>query len=216
MKNRVLLICILIVLSMAALTALVYPALPATITLHWDLHGRPNGFGPPAYLFGNVGLMAFVLLIWGLKAQLSPARFTVDSFAATYWRIGLLTIVFLAVVHCLLLWVALAPGQTLQRTLAGALAVFIGLAGNVMGKLRRNFWLGVRTPWTLASDRVWYATHRFAGRSMVIGALLSLAAVLAGAPLAASLGLVLAGVLAPLPYSLWLYKKMEGDGRLAQ
>ena len=52
-----------------------------------------------------------------------------------------------------------------------------------MGKVRRNFWVGIRTPWTLASEQVWYSTHRFAARTMVAGALLSLAATWMGLPL---------------------------------
>lgn len=215
MKNRVLLVCIILVLAMAALTAALYPLLPATVALHWDMHGRANGFGPRVFLFGNVGVMAAVLLLWTWRPLLSPARFTVDSFLATYWRLGLLVMLFLAFVHCMVLWVALTPGETLQRAIAAAVAVFIGLIGNVMGKVRRNFWIGVRTPWTLASERVWYATHRFAGKTMVGGAVLSLAGVLGGLPMVVTLGGAVAGVLAPVLYSLWLYKKMEGDGRLS-
>src|SRR5258708_28004997 len=49
------------------------------------------------------------------------------------------------------------------------LFIFIG---NYLGKLRRNFWAGIRTPWTLASDVVWERTHRFGGWLFVIGGLL--------------------------------------------
>src|SRR4029077_5688670 len=53
------------------------------------------------------------------------------------------------------------------------------VVGNVMGKVRPNHWLGIRTPWTLADDRVWDRTHRFGGWLFVIcGALLAIVAVL--------------------------------------
>jgi uncharacterized membrane protein len=89
-------------------------------------------------------------------------------------------------------------------------AVFIGLLGNVMGKVRRNFWIGIRTPWTLASDRVWYATHRFAARTMVGSAALALAALLLGLPVWLCIGLPIAGTLLPAAYSLLLYRRIEG------
>lgn len=155
-----------------------------------------------------------MLLLWAWRPQRSPARFTVASFLATYWNVGLLVTVFLASVHCMVRWVALSPGETLQRAIFGAVAVLIGLVGKVMGKLRRNFWIGIRTPWTLASERVWYATHRFAGRSMVGAAVLSLAVVVCGGPLALAPIVVVAGVLAPALYSLWVYRKLADTGRL--
>ena len=83
-----------------------------------------------------------------------------------------------------------------------------------MGKVRRNFWIGIRTPWTLASERVWYATHRFAAKTMVVGALLSLAGVIAGLPLSLCLVLALAGAIVPALYSLAAYKRLERSGNL--
>jgi uncharacterized membrane protein len=95
----------------------------------------------------------------------------------------------------------------MNRAMFGGLAVFIGLLGNVMGKVRRNFWIGIRTPWTLASERVWHSTHRFAAKTMVIGALLSLGGVFAGLPIPWCLALVMAGLLVPVLYSLVVYKR---------
>jgi uncharacterized membrane protein len=51
--------------------------------------------------------------------------------------------------------------------------------GNVLGKLRSNFFVGIRTPWTLSSEHVWDQTHRWAGRLFVGAA--AVLAVLAGA-----------------------------------
>lgn len=214
MKHRIVWLCIALVASMAVLTAFVYAALPATVAIHWDLHGNVNGVAPRAFLFCLVGLMAAVLLLWLWLPSLSPARFGVDSFFGTYWRVGLLVVRLLAFIHAMLLWGALSAAAPMQRALPAGVAVFIGLLGNVMGKLRRNFWVGIRTPWTLASERVWYATHRLAGKTMVGGALLSLAGSLAGLPLAWNIGVAIAGVLAPAAYSWWAYKRIEGHGAL--
>jgi uncharacterized membrane protein len=104
--------------------------------------------------------------------------------------------------------------MSMNRALFGGIAVFIGLLGNVMGKVRRNFWIGIRTPWTLASEKVWYSTHRFAGKTMVLGAILSLAGVVAGLPIGVCLALAIAGVLVPALYSLLVYKRLERSGSL--
>jgi uncharacterized membrane protein len=104
-----------------------------------------------------------------------------------------------------LLW-GLAHGahgaQDSTRVLAGGISLAVILLGNVFGKLRRNFWFGVRTPWTLADERVWYATHRLAGKTMVAGGLLALVAVLGGLAVGVAMSFLLLGALVPMGYSL--------------
>lgn len=215
MKHRVLLLCIALVCAMAVATAACYARLPALVPMHWDMQGQVNGMGPRNFLFGHVALMAAVVLLWALLPAWSPRRFAIEPFAATYWRIGLLVVGLLAFIHAMLLWGALSGSLPMARILAGGVAVFMGLLGNVMGKVRRNFWIGIRTPWTLVSEQVWYATHRLAGKTMVGSALLALAGVVGGLPVAWCTGLVLAGVLLPALYSLLLYKRYERNGKLA-
>jgi uncharacterized membrane protein len=210
LKHPVFILCACIVLAVAALTAWLYPSVPPTIAVHWDIHGNVNGYGPRGFLFGEVLMMAAMLLLWIVLPHLSPQRFTVDTFTDTYWRIGLIVTGLLAFIQCMLLWAALSPAAPMERWLAGGIAVFIGLLGNVMGKVRRNFWIGIRTPWTLASDRVWYATHRMAAYTMVGSAVLALAALLLGLPVWLCIVLPVAGTLLPAAYSLLLYRRIEG------
>jgi uncharacterized membrane protein len=83
----------------------------------------------------------------------------------------------------------------------------------VLGKVRRNFWMGVRTPWTLASDAVWIATHRLAARLLVAGSLAGAIALWLGAPVEVGFFLLLTALLIPAGYSLLLYKRLEREGR---
>ena len=78
---------------------------------------------------------------------------------------------------------AVAGEVVITRAMLAGLMIMFGLMGNVMGKVRRNFWVGVRTPWTLASDRVWNDTHRLAGQLFVGAAVIG-----AGAPRAGGRG----------------------------
>jgi uncharacterized membrane protein len=82
-----------------------------------------------------------------------------------------------------------------------------------MGKLRRNFYLGIRTPWTLTSERVWNETHRFAARITVAGGMVGLALSIAGLYLWALLA-ILVPLLASVVYSLVIYKQLERRGEL--
>jgi uncharacterized membrane protein len=99
-------------------------------------------------------------------------------------------------------------------TIAGAYLLF-ALLGNVLGKVQRNFWVGVRTPWTLASETVWTQTHRMAAWLFVAAGLLGFVATLAGhSGLWLFVGLIAAIALGPVVYSLVLYKRLERQGRL--
>jgi uncharacterized membrane protein len=214
MRNRYLLWCALVVLATMAFTLALYAQLPARIPTHWNSQGQIDGYGPRHFVFLHTVFMVVFMLIWLALPSLSPNRFTVDTFNATYWHICLIVVALLGYIQCVLVWGAYSPAMPMNRALFGGIAVFIGLLGNVMGKVRRNFWIGIRTPWTLASEKVWYSTHRFAGKTMVLGAVLSLAGVVAGLPIGVCLALAIAGVLVPALYSLLVYKRLERSGSL--
>jgi len=73
-----------------------------------------------------------------------------------------------------LLWAAVAGPIDITRALLAGVLLMLALIGNVLGKVRRNFWIGVRTPWTLANERVWNDTNRLAGRLFVAAAVVGL------------------------------------------
>jgi uncharacterized membrane protein len=89
--------------------------------------------------------------------------------------------------------------------------VFFALIGNLLGKVRRNFWMGIRTPWTLASEEVWIATHRLGARLMVAAGIAGAVCVALGVPLPVCFALLIGSLLIPVLYSLWLSKKLEGQ-----
>jgi uncharacterized membrane protein len=214
MRNRYLLLCGVVVLATLAFTLTLYGQLPARIPTHWNAQGQIDGYGPRYFVLWHTAFMLVFILVWTVLPWLSPKHFTVDSFNATYWHICLILVALIGYIQCVLVWGAYSPSMPMDRALFGGIAVFMGLLGNLMGKVRRNFWIGIRTPWTLASERVWYSTHRFAAKTMVAGALLCLGGIFAGLPLMVCLALVLAGLILPALYSLVIYKRFEKQGTL--
>lgn len=212
MTRKYYIAAILLTLAAFAATALVYPHLPATIVRHWDLHGRPNGYSPrwTIFLF-PAGMAAFTLFTWFLPS-LSPRHFEVDSFRNTYLQIMLIIVGLLAFATGSTLWSNLGHNVSIKWALIVVCVLFV-LLGNLMGKVRRNFFIGVRTPWTLASDRVWYATHRLAGKTFVIGGLTGLLLVVLGLG-AWMVVALLTGAFIPVFYSFYFYKQLERRGEL--
>ncbi|QOY93167.1 SdpI family protein [Massilia sp. UMI-21] len=214
MKKRFILVCLAALLLVAGMIAFVYPELPARVPLHWNAAGQADGWGARHLLLIYLALLAATSLLWLVLPLLSPRRFAVDSFEATWWFTGMAMVCLLAYVQCVHLWAAWKPGLPMERAVLGGIGLFFVLIGNVMGKVRRNFWLGVRTPWTLANERVWYATHRLAARTMVAGGLLTLAAALSGLPGQVAVAALIVAALVPVVFSLVYYKRLERAGTL--
>jgi uncharacterized membrane protein len=196
-------------------TVVAYPHLPSSVATHWDIHNQPNGYSPKwaLYLIGP-GLMAGIMLLMYFLPWLSPKHFAVDSFRSTYFQIMLTLVGMLAYFYSVTLWAGIGHSLDVGRAIVGGACLLFALLGNVMGKVRRNFYIGVRTPWALANERVWNATHRFAAKTFVAGGLAGLALTadgLAGWP---ALAVLMAGALVPIPYSLVCYKQLERRGEL--
>lgn len=215
-------LCIVLTVATLAASLILYPQLPEKIPTHWNIQGQIDAYGPKQWAaFMVPAMMAGLLLLFWAIPYLSPKHFEVDSFRSTYWFIILVVTVMMAFVHGLTLWAALADQQKpvdITRLLLAGLLIMFALIGNVMGKVRRNFFVGVRTPWTLASERVWNDTHRLAGRLFVGGAILGLLADILPLPLPAVtiavVAIIIVSAATPAVYSLLLYKRLERRGEL--
>jgi len=196
-------------------TAVTYPHLPAAVPTHWDAHGNVNGWSARWTLFViDPAIMAGLLLVFAVLPWLSPKHFEVDSFRSTYLYIMVAILAMVAYIHGLILAAGLSWAIDTTRAVEGGVCLLIALLGNVMGKVRRNFYVGIRTPWTIANEQVWNATHRFAAKTMFAGGVLGLIAAILGAPFWLPITMILVATLLPAIHSLVLYKQLERRGEL--
>jgi uncharacterized membrane protein len=217
MKTRYFGACIALFAIALAATILAWPHLPERVPLHWNVHGEVDGWGPRGMLMLlGPGAMLAELAIFAVLPVLSPKRFEVEAFLRTYLRIMLAAILLAGYITAVLLFAGLTGHVDVSSALLGGVSVVLVFVGNLMGKVRRNFFIGIRTPWTLASERVWHDTHRLAGKTLVAAGLASFAAALWGglAGIAAWIALVLAGALVPVAYSFVHYRALERGGGL--
>jgi uncharacterized membrane protein len=215
MNRQHLLANIVLIVAAIALTAFCWPHLPESIAIHWNLAGEADGWGTRWTLWlSGPGLMALLLALGAALPYLSPRDFSVDRFGATAGHIVTLIVAMIGGMHVLLLAGNFGMDLDIARIVPAGVFVLLILIGNPLGKVRRNFYIGIRTPWTLASERVWYATHRMGARVMVAGGACGLMAVVLGAPAAVIVTLLVALALLPVLYSLMLYKRLEREGQL--
>jgi len=213
MKTRSAVISVLAILAAGlAAWAAVYGRLPARIPIHWNIHGQVDGWagkGTPLTILAGVVLLFLLFILAG--EWMSPVSFKISPFRETFNYVMVICAALMLHIHAIVLLSGLHPDRNFGRWLVGGLFVFFALIGNLLGKVRRNFWVGIRTPWTLASEEVWIATHRLGARLMVAAGLAGAVCVALGVPLPVCLALLMASLLIPVFYSLWLSKKLEGQ-----
>ena len=168
------LIIILILLGFA-LGAYFYPSLPDRVPIHWNATGEINGYG--SKLFGAFGLPLINLglyLMFLMLPYIDPKRKNYPDFQSTYQFIKHLLIVFFLGLEVFTL--LLATGAVVNRPIFIQIMIsllFI-LLGNVMGRVKHNYFIGIKTPWTLANEEVWRKTHRLAAPLWVIGGIVNI------------------------------------------
>src|SRR5207245_165852 len=125
---------------------------------------EPDAWVPKADVLWHLlllpGAMAAITLLTLVLPWLSPRSFEVEPFRQTYGYIMALVVALIGYLDVVILWASLNQGLWMYQLLIGGIFLFFALLGNVLGRVRRNFWMGVRTPWTLASEAVWNQTHR--------------------------------------------------------
>ncbi len=188
-----------VVLVLACLVAgvLVYPHLPERVVTHWNAAGQPDGTGSRFWsVFLMPVMLAVLFLLYWIIPRIDPLRANIARFRLAYDAFWMAVAAFIAYVYALTLAWNVGIRFPFVTALIPALAALWWLMGWMMGRAKRNWFVGIRTPWTLADDRVWDATHRLGARLFKWSALVILAALLLPAKmvwviLIVSLGLAL-------------------------
>jgi uncharacterized membrane protein len=187
-----------------------YPQLPAQVATHWGIDGQANGWS--SRLMAVLLLPLIVIAVAAVMLavpRIDPRRESWDLHGRTYWWVTNLVLCFLLAAHVMVLGEGLGWQLPIARLVPVAVGVLLVLMGNVMPRLRPNWFMGIRTPWTLSSDEVWRRTHRLGGACLVVaGVLIALSGFLRqGVTLYFLIGAVGVCVLVPVGYSWLLWRR---------
>ncbi|MCI8648640.1 MAG: DUF1648 domain-containing protein [Anaerotruncus sp.] len=145
------------------LTAAVYHKLPQQIPTHWDFSGTVTYSSKP-HIWLLAGLSVLMAAFYMLLPKIDPRRYNYDRFAGSYWNFGILLMGFLLGMLLLVLSESLWPHQIpVGRVVAGGLGLMYLFLGNMLPKIKNNFFMGLKNPWTLSDEDVWNRTHRLGG-----------------------------------------------------
>ncbi|HEY5591732.1 MAG TPA: SdpI family protein [Paludibacter sp.] len=151
----------------------IWKTLPELVPTHFDLLGNPNGWSDKnglILLIGGMGIGTYILML--LIPKFDPKK-KIEQMGDKYYSLRLLLTIFMSLLSIYILYAG--NGSKINPNLLIALiGALYAILGNYFQTLKPNYFIGIRTPWTLENEQIWKKTHRLAGRLWIAGGLLTI------------------------------------------
>lgn len=154
-----------IIVLAVLLGIIVYPYMPDQISSHWNASGEVNGHVGKfwgLFLLPLISLILFVIFL--AIPKLDPLKSNIEIFRKEFDRFINVFTVFLFYIYSLTIMWNLGLRFNMSLMLVPALAALFYYLGILIGKAKRNWFIGIRTPWTLSSEKIWDRTHEVGGK----------------------------------------------------
>lgn len=162
-KSRII-IAVIVLLSFAV-GGYFYPLMPERMASHWNAQGQVDG-----YMSKFWGLFLMPLISAGLSVllvlipKIDPLKANIALFKKYYYRFVVLVLLFLFYIYLLTIIWNSGVKLNMMQLLAPAFGILFYYCGSLIEKAKRNWFIGIRTPWTLSNEKVWDKTHLIGGK----------------------------------------------------
>lgn len=187
-----------------------YPQLPPTVATHWSLTGTPDGFSSRLMAVAIIPIVVLVMTgLFQVVPKLDPRGENYAKFFGTYWLIANTVIAFMLIAHAMIVASGLGISLRIDRLMPVGVGLLFIVLGNYLTRVEPNWFVGIRTPWTLSSDTVWRKTHRTGGWLMVLGGFMVVACAFLphGAFIPVLVAAILISAVIPIVQSYVLWKR---------
>ncbi len=169
------LVSLLIIIVSFGIALYFYPRMGETMVSHWGITGEPDGYMSKewALFFFPILMMVFTAMFY-LIPKIDPLKANVESFRKYFDGFIIVFEIFFLYVYILTIAFNLGYEFSMLTLLMPAFAGLFYYMGIMIGQAKRNYFIGIRTPWTLANDKVWDKTHRLGGILYKLSALIFL------------------------------------------
>jgi len=171
--NQILAASAVMVILTFVITLYVYQVLPQTMISHWGINGEANGFMPKeagAWIVPIISIALLALLYY--IPRLDPLKANIEKFKSAYHVLIAALCGFFLYLQVIMLAINLGTNINMTQLLIPALGILFIVIGVILPMTKRNYFIGIRTPWTLHSDKVWDDTHRIGGRVFTVAGLI--------------------------------------------
>jgi len=187
--------------------------MPDRMASHWNIRSEVDGYLPKfwgLFLIPLVSLVMFDLFL--LIPKIDPLKKNIKKFEKYYYGFILIMIVFLFYTYMLTIEANIGLKFNIGMFLISGMSLLFFYIGVMLENSKRNWFIGIRTPWTLQNDKVWKKTHKLGGKLFKISAI----TILVGIFLAENIFwfimvLIFLTVIIPIVYSYIIYKRQKED-----
>jgi uncharacterized membrane protein len=207
---------IILILAAAIASFYFYAHFPERVPTHWNFAGQVNGWGNKVEgAFAIPVMLIFMYFLFLFLPMLDPKKERYEQFIKTYNIFRNLILLVLVAIYFIASLNGLGHNVPVQYLVPIIIGVLFIVLGNYMGKLKRNWFIGVRTPWTISSEEVWNKTNRFGGYLFMLSGLIMMAIPFLPSLLGLWLfgGMMVALVFGTFVYSYVLYIKEKSNAK---
>jgi len=191
----------------------VYPHLPDKVPSHWNIHGQVDAYSSRAFgAFFEPLIVIGLYFLMLLMPLIDPKRDNYQRFSSAYTLLRWSLVILFSVLYVTTTLVALGYPVNVGLIVKAIISILFIIIGNFMGQFRHNYFVGIRTPWTLANEEVWQRTHRLGSKIWVIGGLVCLAMSVVNSSWGAIIFFVslMCMTIIPIVYSYLIFAKLKG------
>ncbi|WP_421808548.1 SdpI family protein [Flagellimonas sp.] len=192
--------------------AYVWNQLPAQVPMHYNIEGEIDRYGNKSELILIPIMTSLLIYLIFLAVPYIDPKKQIQKMGGKYDTLKFIITTFMSILALFIIYTA--KNQTLtdpDYILLGCGVLFL-ILGNYFKTLKANYFIGIRTPWTLESESVWKETHKLAGKIWFLGGLLIiLSCLILGGKTNFIVFMTITAimVLVPVLYSYLLFRKQE-------
>lgn len=189
-----------------------YPDLPERIPSHWNSQGQVDAWsGRNFSVFFFPALILAIYLLMSFIPLIDPLRKRYKDFEMAYFGIKIILILFLSSLYLFSLFSVFYPNLNINYFIIPGISLLFVVIGVLMPKIKKNYFVGIRTAWTIHSERVWDETHKFGGKIFIAAGIVSFSGILI--PQYSFLIFIISAIAAALIsiiYSYFIFRKIGG------
>ena len=201
---------ILVIVSSIVFWLVNFNSLPAQIPVHWDLGGEPNGYSSKlgAFFIFN-GLLIFMYLALFYLPKIDPRKEKYKNFTKAYNMIVTTIALIFYLINIVTVLSCLGYNVPIGKMVTILVGILFIVMGNYLPQVKSNYFMGIRTPWTLSSEDVWVKTHRLSGKICFVAGIVIFVSTFLPAYLSSDIiiSMIAIIVIVPTAYSYFMFKK---------
>ena len=210
-SNPIMLIILLVVCAVAVYAYVKLPG-DGRYPVHWSFDGQPDRYGSKLEAVSIGPIISIMIYVFAVVLPaVDPKKKNYERFKREYLLLMQVIMGAMAMIYIMTIMAAFGRQVNITLWINAMVGVLFVIIGNYMGRIKQNWYMGIKTPWTLSDERVWNKTHRFGGRIFVImGAIFVLNALDGFITNWIVFFILLFGLtLSPVVYSYILFRKLE-------